>query len=111
MVPMYGSANVLVDSLGWALGFSWLGVRYIQALRATSRLKHEGTGPVPSDWETRFRLWVGRLGADPPAIILQSSRITTPLTIGPMHPSASPVNPKPPCRSPADNQSAGRIQS
>ncbi|QLC23733.1 hypothetical protein HFP57_00910 [Parasphingopyxis algicola] len=73
-------------SLVWALGFSWLGVRYIQSLRATSRLKHEGTGPVPADWEMRFRLWVERLGADARATILQSSRITTPLTIGTLKP-------------------------
>lgn len=73
-------------SLVWGLGFSWLGVRYAQALRATARLKHEGTGPVPADWEMRFRLWIERLGADPRAIILQSSRITTPLTIGTLKP-------------------------
>lgn len=73
-------------SLVWALGFGWLGVRYIQSLRATSRLKHEGTGPVPADWEMRFRLWVERLGADARATILQSSRITTPLTIGTLKP-------------------------
>lgn len=73
-------------SLIWGLGFSWLGVRYAQALRATARLKHEGTGPVPADWEMRFRLWVDRLGADPRAMILQSSRITTPLTIGTLKP-------------------------
>ncbi|RED15969.1 M56 family metallopeptidase [Parasphingopyxis lamellibrachiae] len=73
-------------SLIWGMGFSWLGVRYGQALRATARLKHEGTGPVPADWEMRFRLWVERLGADPRAMILQSSRITTPLTIGTLKP-------------------------
>lgn len=73
-------------SLIWGLGFSWLGVRYAQALRATARLKHEGTGPVPADWEMRFRLWIERLGADPRATILQSSRITTPLTIGTLKP-------------------------
>ncbi|WP_299326699.1 M56 family metallopeptidase [Parasphingopyxis sp.] len=70
----------------WALGFSWLGIRYLQALRATNRLRHEGTGPVPAEWETRFRLWVERLGADGRAAILQSSRITTPLTIGTLKP-------------------------
>lgn len=73
-------------SLVWGIGFSWLGVRYGQALRATARLKHEGTSPVPADWEMRFRLWIERLGADPRAIILQSSRITTPLTIGTLKP-------------------------
>jgi beta-lactamase regulating signal transducer with metallopeptidase domain len=73
-------------SLVWGVGFSWLGVRYGQALRATARLKQEGTGPVPADWEMRFRLWIERLGADPRAMILQSSRITTPLTIGTLKP-------------------------
>lgn len=73
-------------SLVWGVGFSWLGVRYGQALRATARLKHEGTGTVPADWEMRFRLWIERLGADPRAMILQSSRITTPLTIGTLKP-------------------------
>jgi beta-lactamase regulating signal transducer with metallopeptidase domain len=85
VIDTLGRATWLV-SLIWGLGFSWLGVRYAQALRATARLKHEGTGPVPTDWEMRFRLWVERLGADPRAMILQSSRITTPLTIGTLKP-------------------------
>lgn len=85
LIDTLGRATGLI-SLVWALGFSWLGVRYTQALRATARLKLEGTGPVPTDWEMRFRLWVDRLGADPRAMILQSSRITTPLTIGTLKP-------------------------
>ena len=85
MINVLGKTTWLI-SLIWGVGFSWLGVRYAQALRATSRLKHEGTAPVPADWEMRFRLWIERLGADPRAMILQSSRITTPLTIGTLKP-------------------------
>ena len=85
VIATLGQATGIVSAL-WALGFSWLGVRYVQALRATARLRHEGTGPVPAEWETRFRLWVERLGADGRAAILQSSRITTPLTIGALKP-------------------------
>ncbi|QLC21112.1 hypothetical protein HFP51_02260 [Parasphingopyxis sp. CP4] len=85
VVETLGRTTWLV-SLAWGLGFTWLGVRYVQSLRATSRLRRIGTGPVPTDWELRFRLWVERLGADPRAIILQSSRITTPLTIGALKP-------------------------
>ncbi len=85
VIETLGRTTWLV-SMAWGLGFSWLGVRYVQSLRATSRLRRIGTGPVPTDWELRFRLWVERLGADPRAIILQSSRITTPLTIGALKP-------------------------
>ncbi|MEM8697034.1 MAG: M56 family metallopeptidase [Pseudomonadota bacterium] len=94
-VPPAQGWQAVLDTLGkttwlismlWGLGFTWLGVRYVQSFRATLRLKHEGTSPVPSDWEMRFRLWVERLGADPRALILQSSRITTPITIGSLKP-------------------------
>ena len=85
VVETLGRTTWLV-SLAWGLGFAWLGVRYVQSLRATSRLRKVGTSAVPTDWELRFRLWVERLGADPRAIILQSSRITTPLTIGALKP-------------------------
>ncbi|MBC2778243.1 M56 family metallopeptidase [Parasphingopyxis marina] len=85
LIQMLGQTTWLV-SLAWALGFSWLGIRYVQALRATNRLRREGIAPVPAEWEARFRLWIERLGADSAATILQSSRITTPLTIGSLKP-------------------------
>lgn len=85
VIATLGRTTGFVSAL-WALGFGWLGVRYFQALRATNRLRHEGVRPVPAEWETRFRLWIERLGADGGAAILQSSRITTPLTIGALKP-------------------------
>ncbi len=69
-------------SLLWALGFSWLGVRYVRALRATVQLRREGVSGAPSDWEERFRLWIERLGGPNAAELLQSSRIKTPVAIG-----------------------------
>ena len=85
VIETLGQTTIMISSL-WAMGVGWLGVRYFQALRDTARLKSEGAGPVPAEWDMRFRLWVERLGADSRTAILQSTRITTPLTIGVLKP-------------------------
>lgn len=84
-LDMLGQMTWLV-SLCWAFGFGALGIRYVQALRATYRLRHVGVSQVPEKWETRFRLWLERLGGDPQASILYSDRIGTPVTIGTFKP-------------------------
>ncbi len=85
VVEMLGKTTSAIG-LCWSGGFIWLGARYIHALRETQKLRHEGTSAVPAIWERRFRLWIERLGADCNTIILQSSRIATPITIGALKP-------------------------
>jgi beta-lactamase regulating signal transducer with metallopeptidase domain len=85
LVAVLGQTTWAVAA-AWALGFGWLGVRYAKALRDTYRLRAHGISAIPRMWESRFEIWLERLGADRCARILQSSRITTPLTIGALKP-------------------------
>lgn len=85
LIAMLGKTTGLV-SLIWAAGFAVLASRYVRALRATYRLRHEGVSAVPQNWEKRFKLWVARLGADRNTIIRESDRVSTPLTIGILKP-------------------------
>ena len=84
-VEMLGKMTWLI-SLLWSLGFAALGTRYVQALRQTQRLRRVGVSEVPEKWESRFRLWLERLGGDPQASILYSDRVSTPVTIGAFKP-------------------------
>lgn len=84
-LAMLGRSTGFV-SFAWALGFGWLGTRYVRALGATRALRREGISAVPELWQQRFRLWVDRLGADSGTTILQSNRISTPITIGVLRP-------------------------
>jgi len=85
LIAMLGKTTGLV-SLLWAAGFAVLASRYVRALRATYRLRHEGVSAVPQSWEKRFELWIARLGADRDTIIRESDRVSTPLTIGMLKP-------------------------
>lgn len=80
-LAMLGRSTGFV-TFAWALGFGWLGTRYVRALGATRKLRREGITQVPELWQDRFQLWIERLGADRGTAILQSDRISTPITIG-----------------------------